>query len=92
MNSGEREMNPVAMTAINPQKEYWLNQRFKLVHSYDMYEPFFYVPASKDRGHILFDCYASFTNVTCKLNISLLLQNYLNYNPHEDYFLQYAPN
>ena len=25
MNSGERGMNPVAMTIINPGKEYWLN-------------------------------------------------------------------
>ena len=27
MDSGEREMNPVAMTIINPIKEYWPNQR-----------------------------------------------------------------
>ena len=26
MNSGERGMNPVAMTIINPRKEYWLSQ------------------------------------------------------------------
>ena len=26
MDSGERGMNPVAMTIISPQKEYWANQ------------------------------------------------------------------
>ena len=27
MNSGERGMNPVAMTIINPRKEYWPSRR-----------------------------------------------------------------
>ena len=27
---GEREMNPVAITIINPQKEYWLSQESNL--------------------------------------------------------------
>ena len=26
MDSGGREMNPVAMTIINPQQEYWLSR------------------------------------------------------------------
>ena len=27
MDSGERKMNPVAMTIINPRKEYWPSRR-----------------------------------------------------------------
>ena len=33
MNSSERGMNPVAMTIINPPKEYWLSQGFKTATS-----------------------------------------------------------
>ena len=29
MESGERGMDPVAMTIINPRKDYWSNRRFE---------------------------------------------------------------
>ena len=29
MDSDEREMNPVALTIINPRKEYWPSRRFE---------------------------------------------------------------
>ena len=39
----------------------------------------FFAPASKNRGHIVLplpSVHSSVTNISCKLNISLLLQNY----------------
>ena len=64
--------------------------------------PFFYAPPPRKIGrHIVYCCQSvhlsvcpSVDNLTCKLNISLLLQIYLSYNHHiwhEAYFQDFEP-